>query len=43
MGQDWSCGCRISMGHWFLCKNHENLLIEVLSEDEKQVENEPSQ
>jgi hypothetical protein len=28
MGQDYKCGCRCSMGHWFLCKAHERELEE---------------
>jgi len=30
MGQDYKCGCRYSMGHWFLCKKHEKELEEKL-------------
>lgn len=30
MGNDFKCGCRLSMGHWFLCDVHECLLEEVL-------------
>ena len=35
MGEDWSCGCRLSMGHWFLCQNHESILLEMLEEVEE--------
>ena len=27
MGQDFDCGCRCSMGTWFLCEKHEAELI----------------
>lgn len=27
MGTDYKCGCRYSMGHWFLCDEHEALII----------------
>ena len=30
MGFDYKCGCRFSMGHWFLCEHHEHMLLEVL-------------
>lgn len=32
MGMDYECGCRESMGHWFLCKKHEAELLDKLSE-----------
>ena len=40
MGEDWSCGCRVSMGHWFLCQNHEFILLVMLEEDEEKDEKE---
>lgn len=30
MGTDYKCGCRYSMGHWFLCEHHEHMLLEVI-------------
>lgn len=27
MGDDLKCGCRCSMGHWFLCDKHENQIV----------------
>ena len=34
MGKDFKCGCRCSMGHWFLCSKHEAELIAKLKEME---------
>ena len=28
MGTDFQCGCRCSMGHWFLCDLHESEIID---------------
>lgn len=27
MGLDFKCGCRLSMGAWYLCTTHETYLI----------------
>ena len=32
MGRDFKCGCRCSMGHWFLCRTHEEELVEDLED-----------
>ena len=32
MGTDFKCGCRVSMGHWFLCLTHEAMLEVILEE-----------
>lgn len=34
IGKDFSCGCRVSGGHWFLCSKHEIKLIDLLHEPE---------
>ena len=35
MGRDFKCGCRFSMGHWFLCDKHHTELLAKLVEQEK--------
>jgi hypothetical protein len=30
MGIDYTCSCRVSMGHWFLCPEHERELLSKL-------------
>jgi hypothetical protein len=32
MGMEYKCGCRCSMGHWFLCNEHLGLLLSLLEE-----------
>ena len=32
MGIDYKCGCRVSMGHWFLCMKHEAMLESKIEE-----------
>jgi len=32
MGMDYKCGCRFSMGLWYLCKKHEAELEAKLEE-----------
>lgn len=27
MGMDFICGCRLSSGHWFLCSDHEKMIL----------------
>ena len=41
MGQGFDCGCRCSMGHWFLCCKHETELLKKLESkmDKKELEN----
>ena len=34
MGKDFKCGCRYSLGHWFLCDKHRLELVEKLEEVE---------
>jgi len=40
MGMDYKCGCRVSMGHWFLCAKHEAELLSKLEEYEEMEEQE---
>ncbi len=36
MGQDFDCGCRCSMGTWYLCEKHEaELILKLESEMSK--------
>ncbi|MGD9381199.1 MAG: hypothetical protein PVI03_02030 [Candidatus Thorarchaeota archaeon] len=37
MGTDFDCGCRRSMGHWFLCEKHTKLVEEGVELREKSV------
>jgi len=32
MGMDFKCGCRCSLGHWFLCKKHEKEILSKIDE-----------
>lgn len=32
MGLDFKCGCRNSLGTWFLCKDHQIELVNKLEE-----------
>lgn len=34
MGNEFKCGCRVSAGHWFLCKRHESVFIDMLHKPE---------
>lgn len=34
MGTDFNCGCRNSMGRWFLCEKHEIQLMNILAKYE---------
>lgn len=38
MGTDYKCGCRNSMGHWFLCKGHNQILCMELEPYEEETE-----
>lgn len=39
MGTDFKCGCRTSLGAWYICKKHESKLIELLARAELNKEN----
>lgn len=34
IGEDFKCGCRCSMGRWFLCDKHESELIYIIEKAE---------
>lgn len=34
IGINFKCGCRCSMGNWFLCNAHEDMLMAELKEDD---------
>lgn len=38
MGTDFKCGCRVS-GGWYLCKEHEIVLINLIAQSELNIEN----
>lgn len=38
MGTDFKCGCRVS-GAWYLCKEHEIALINLIAQAELNIEN----